>query len=149
MTELLDLKEDSRVLEIGTGSGYQAAILAEICREVYTVERDQALFTRSKELLAELGYTGVRPRNDDGTRGWQEEAPFDGILVTAAAPDIPEPLKGQLADGGKLVIPVGPAYGQILVRLVKKGGEFITESICGCVFVPLVGEHGWSDKMMF
>jgi len=149
MTELLELKESSRVLEIGTGSGYQAAILSEICGEVYTIERDRTLSDRAKDLLAQLGYAGVRMRVGDGTRGWEEEGPFDGILVTAAAPDIPEPLKTQLAEGGRLVIPVGSAFGQLLVRLVKEGEDFRTESICGCVFVPLIGEHGWSDKMMF
>jgi len=145
MTQLLELNENSKVLEIGTGSGYQAAILAEVCGEVYTVERDLNLTGRVKETLKSLDYGDVKVKTSDGTLGWEEKAPFDGILVTAASPAVPEPLKKQLKEGGRLVIPVGPAFSQVLVRLRKKGEEVTTESVCGCVFVPLVGEHGWSE----
>lgn len=143
MTQLLDLNGDEKVLEIGTGSGYQAAILARLCRQVCTVERDANLLERAKKVLRDEGHDNIIFRCADGTNGWEEEAPFDGILVTAAAPDLPQPLKEQLAEGGRLLIPVGPAYSQILVLVQKKGEEFISRNICGCVFVPLVGNHGW------
>lgn len=143
MTECLMLKGGERVLEVGTGSGYQAAILAEICGEVYTIEQEKKLLERAKETLAEEGYSNVFFKQGDGTEGWAEEAPFDGIIVTAAAPEVPEPLKQQLKDGGRLVIPVGTLYSQILVALEKRGEEFVREDICGCIFVPLVGKYGW------
>jgi len=143
MTEALGLKGGEKVLEVGTGSGYQAAILAEICGEVYTVEKDERLLEHAKKIISQEGYRNVRFNCDDGTKGWKEKGPFDGIIVTAAAPFVPDTLKEQLADGGRLVIPVGTMFGQMLVVVTKKGDAFTREDVCGCVFVPLVGEHGW------
>ena len=143
MTECLGLKGGERVLEIGTGSGYQAAILAEICGRVYTVEREKVLSERAAKALAEQGYGNISYKTGDGTLGWEEEAPFDGVIVTAAAPDVPEPLKTQLAEGGRLVIPVGDRFSQTLVVVRKTSRGYEIDRICGCVFVPLVGEHGW------
>ena len=143
MTESLRLVGGEKVLEIGTGSGYQAAILAEICRKVYTVEREARLLERAKKILTEERYTNIDFKCGDGTKGWEREAPFERIIVTAAAPSVPEALKQQLAEGGRLVIPVGAAYSQMLVSIEKKGEDFISENICGCVFVPLIGEYGW------
>ena len=146
MTEKLHLKGGDRVLEVGTGSGYQAAILAEICARVYTVEREERLLESARTVLADEGYENVEFISGDGTRGLKEKAPFDGIIVTAAAPHVPEPLKEQLAEGGCLVIPVGAACTQTLAVIERKGDDFIREDICGCVFVPLIGEHGWPDR---
>jgi protein-L-isoaspartate(D-aspartate) O-methyltransferase len=145
MTEALRLEGGEKVLEIGTGSGYQAAILAELCREVYTVEREEKLLERCRKILSEEGYKNIFYKHGDGTEGWEEKAPFDGIIVTAAAPDVPEPLKKQLADGGRVVIPVGTLYSQMLVMVEKNGEEFRHENLCGCVFVPLVGKYGWQE----
>jgi protein-L-isoaspartate(D-aspartate) O-methyltransferase len=146
MTECLSLKGGEKVLEIGTGSGYQAAILAEICKEVYTVERDPELVKKAEHTLKELGYGNIYFNNDDGTLGWQEHVPYDGIIVTAAAPYVPEALKKQLADGGRLVIPVGHLYGQMLVVVTRNGEEYSSRDVCGCVFVPLIGEDGWREE---
>ncbi|MFC1480093.1 protein-L-isoaspartate(D-aspartate) O-methyltransferase [Candidatus Omnitrophota bacterium] len=143
MTQSLCLKGGEKVLEVGTGSGYQAAILAQICGRVYTVEREDRLSQRAKTLLLEEGYENIDFACGDGTKGWEEAAPFEGIIVTAAAPFVPEALKQQLAEGGRLVIPVGTMYSQMLMAIEKKGNDFITENICGCVFVPLIGEYGW------
>ena len=145
MTEALGLKGGERVLEVGTGSGYQAAILAELCGEAYTIEREKGLLEKSQKVLAKEGYDNIFFKCGDGTEGWLEEAPFDGIIITAAAPDVPEPLKEQLADGGRIVIPVGTLYSQMLVAVQKKGDEFSQENLCGCVFVPLIGRYGWHD----
>jgi protein-L-isoaspartate(D-aspartate) O-methyltransferase len=145
MTQSLDLRGEERVLEIGTGSGYQAAILAELSKKVYTVERILGLTERAQEMLRTLGYTNISFRTGDGTKGWPEEAPFDGIIVTAGAPDIPRSLTSQLAEGGRLVIPTGPRYTQTLFKVTRKGREFTEEDITGCVFVPLVGDFGWKD----
>jgi len=143
MTQSLQLKGGEKVLEIGTGSGYQAAILAELCDQVYTVEREENLFTQAEKTLLEQGYKNIKFRCGDGTKGWEEEAPFEGIIVTAGAPSVPQALKEQLAEGGRLVIPVGTMYGQMLKVIEKKGNNFCQEDICGCVFVPLIGEDGW------
>jgi len=144
MTEALELTGDERVLEIGTGSGYQLAILAELAREVYSVERFPSLAAQAEKLLTQMGYKNVFIRTGDGTLGWREKAPFDAIIVTAAAPDVPNSLKEQLADGGRLVIPVGGEYTQDLVKVVKVGyNRFHTESLCPVRFVKLVGREGW------
>lgn len=138
MTELLQLRSDSRVLEIGTGSGYQAAILAELTDEVYTVEIIEALYEESKSRLERLGYKNIHTRCADGYYGWEEHAPYDAIIVTAAPDHIPQPLVDQLADGGRMVIPVGPpgAY-QVLWLVTRQGEEIKTEQIMGVAFVPL------------
>lgn len=142
MTEALDLKGDEKVLEIGTGSGYQAAILAEIVKEVYTVERFEELGLKADSLLKELGYANIKVKTGDGTLGWPEEAPFDRIIITAATPRIPLPLTEQLKEGGKIVLPLGERFSQVLTLAEKKEGKFIPTEICGCVFVPLVGKYG-------
>lgn len=145
MTELLDLKGTERVLEIGTGSGYQAAVLAELCEKVYTVERIKTLAEKARAVLDRLGYKRVAIKIYDGTYGWKEMAPFDAIVVTAGAPDIPAPLVEQLRDGGRMVIPVGERYGQMLVKVVKTAEGLVTEKSIPCMFVPLIGNHGWNE----
>lgn len=143
MTEKLNLKGNEKVLEIGTGSGYQAAILAELSKEVYTVERFETLLDRARDTLGSLGYDNIETKVADGTFGWQEYAPYDAIIVTAGAPHIPKMLLSQLKDSGRLVIPVGGNLNQLLTVVQKKKNKLITEGVCGCVFVPLVGEEGW------
>lgn len=145
MTECLNLKGDEKVLEIGTGSGYQAAVLAELAYSVYSVERISVLAKRAKEMLQSLDYYNVFIKIGDGTEGWRSEAPFDGILVTAASPNVPETLKEQLKDGGRMIIPVGDMYSQELLKITKRGNFFKTENILGCRFVPLIGKYGF-DK---
>lgn len=137
MTELLELKGDEKVLEIGTGSGYQAAILAELSREVYTIEILPELAEGAEKLLHELGYTNIKVRCADGYLGWQEFSPFDGIIVTCASRDIPMPLIEQLAEGGRMVIPVGDEF-QELRLLIKSKGKLIQKNIIPVSFVPLV-----------
>jgi protein-L-isoaspartate(D-aspartate) O-methyltransferase len=131
-----------RVLEIGVGSGYQAAVLAECARRVYGIERIPALSQRAQRLLEELGYGNVIVRTADGTEGWKEQAPFDAILVAAASPEIPAPLIEQLVDGGRLVIPVGPADAQVLTLVERRGAEVVKTPLDSVVFVPLIGKHG-------
>lgn len=144
MTEALGLEPSHRVLEIGTGSGYQTAILAELAAEVYSLERIPGLASQAEETLRELGYENVRIQVGDGSQGWAEESPFDSILVTAGAPDVPGSLKEQLReDGGRLVIPVGDRWVQDLVRVVRRGDEFGSENLLACRFVPLLGKEGW------
>ncbi len=143
MTELLDLKGQERVLEIGTGSGYQAAVLAELAEEVYTIERIPELAAQSARRLAELGYGTVHVITGDGTKGYREKAPFDRILITAAAPEIPAVVADQLEEGGIIVAPVGGRLSQILVRSKKVRGLLAQEYQVPCVFVPLIGEYGW------
>ncbi len=145
MTQCLELDGDEKVLEIGSGSGYQAAILAELAKQVYTIERIESLRVRSREILEGLGYSNVELKAGDGSEGWAEFAPYDGIIVTAGSPEIPEALTGQLNEGGRLVIPVGGYYSQDLVVVQKVGGDLEKRNVCGCVFVPLIGKHGW-DK---
>jgi protein-L-isoaspartate(D-aspartate) O-methyltransferase len=141
MTELLALKKDDRVLEIGTGSGYQAAVLAEIVDSVWTIEILGPLAKTAEERLRKLGYSGVLVRHGDGYAGWPECAPFDGIIVTAAAEHIPEPLIQQLKDGGRMVIPVGSAFSiQNLVLIEKRDGKITKQSVASVRFVPLVRE---------
>ena len=142
MTELLQLKSTDRVLEIGTGSGYQAAILAEVVAEVYTIEIVEGLALEATERLERLGYTNVHTRHADGYYGWEEYAPFDAIIVTAAPDHIPQPLVQQLRDGAKLVIPVGPPGGyQTLWQVTKTGDEVTKQNITGVLFVPFTGDH--------
>ncbi len=143
MTEALRLNGDERVLEIGTGSGYQAAILAELSGEVYSIERFATLGERASSLLADLGYHGVTVLVGDGSSGYPEKAPYDRIIVTAACPKIADPWVEQLADGGILVAPVGDRWGQTLTRVTKRGDGLDHQNLGGCVFVPLIGEHGW------
>ncbi len=145
MTQELGLKGHERVLEIGTGCGYQAAVLAELARVVFSVERIPALLARARRTLDRLGYTNCFLKLDDGTWGWREEAPFDAIMVTAGAPAVPQPLVEQLADPGVMVIPVGDHFSQSLVKLTKRGGELVEEQLCGVRFVKLIGEHGWHE----
>jgi protein-L-isoaspartate(D-aspartate) O-methyltransferase len=145
MTELLDLKENDRVLEIGTGSGYQAAVLSRLCSWVYTVERFQALSEKARRILEAGGYNNISYKIGDGTEGWSQEAPFEGIIVTAGSPRIPDVLVDQLTPNGRLLIPVGNRFSQTLKRLTKRRTGNLVESFTGCRFVDLIGKHGWSD----
>ena len=138
MTELLDLKKSDKVLEIGTGSGYQAAILAEICDSVYTIEIISSLGKQAQALLRELGYYNIHCKIGDGYLGWPEHAPYDGIIVTCAPSKIPQPLKEQLAEGGRMVIPVGATYTQELVLVTKTKGKLIQKSVIPVRFVPML-----------
>lgn len=138
MTELLDLKKNDKVLEIGTGSGYQAAILAEICDSVYTIEIIPSLGKQAQALLRELGYHNIHCKIGDGYLGWPEHAPYDGIIVTCAPSKIPQPLKEQLAEGGRMVIPVGATYTQELVLVTKTKGKLIQKSVIPVRFVPML-----------
>ncbi|MGD1001691.1 MAG: protein-L-isoaspartate(D-aspartate) O-methyltransferase [Candidatus Brocadiia bacterium] len=144
--ECLALTPKDRALEIGTGSGYQTALLAELCREVDSIERIAELAEAARSRLRETGYANIEVRVADGTLGWPEKAPYDAIVVSAAAPHMPQPLLDQLADGGRMVIPVGDLRGQNLMLVERKGRALKTRSICGCVFVRLIGEEGWSTK---
>jgi protein-L-isoaspartate(D-aspartate) O-methyltransferase len=143
MTELLRLDGTQKVLEIGTGSGYQAAVLGELSARVCTVERIPKLAKRARELLEMLGYSNVWVRVANGTLGWPDEAPFDRILVAAGAPNVPPPLFEQLAEGGCMVMPVGEANTQVLHLIEKRNGEMHTTEQAGCVFVKLVGKYAW------
>ena len=145
MTQHLEVSPGDRVLEIGTGSGYQTALLAALGARVYTIERHAVLTDQARQRLSELGYENVSYRIGDGTLGWPDEMPFDGILVTAGAPEVPDSLRDQLVDGGRLVIPVGSRSMQTLVIVRRSGNSFIEEEHTGCIFVPLVGEQGWQD----
>ncbi len=147
MTAALALKGDEKVLEIGTGSGYQAAVLGSICRKVFSVERIAPLARRARQTLDALGYGNVHIRLSDGTRGWEEEAPFDDIMVTAGAPSVPQDYLDQLALGGRLVIPVGDLGSQVLKRVTRLGeSRFHEEDLLGCRFVPLIGQSGWPEN---
>lgn len=140
MTEALKLKAEDKVLEVGTGSGYQAAILGVIAREVYTIEIVPSLAEEARETLERLGYGNVHVRAGDGYRGWPEEAPFDAIIVTCAPDHVPQPLLDQLADGGRLVLPLGGRYPQMLRRYTRKGDAFEEEDLEPVLFVPMTGE---------
>jgi protein-L-isoaspartate(D-aspartate) O-methyltransferase len=147
MTELLQLTGKEKVLEIGTGSGYQAAILALLSAKVYTMERIRPLALKARKALDSLGLLNINMKISDGTMGWKEEAPFDAILVTAGAPEIPFELTDELAVGGRLVIPVGDQFEQTLVRIIKReDGTLEQEQITGCRFVKLIGKHGWRGE---
>ena len=143
MTQALALDGHERVLEIGTGSGYQAAVLALLAHEVHSVESIESLATAAQERLARLGYKNIQVHSGDGTVGWEKAAPYDAIVVTAAAPRIPPPLVEQLAEGGRLVIPVGPVTEQELLLVRKMEGRTTSESLHYCRFVPLLGHYGW------
>lgn len=146
MTSLLDLQGTETVLEIGTGSGYQAAILSQMAVLVHTVEYHPRLAEQAGKMLQELGYLNVEVHVGDGSQGWQEGSPYQGILVTAAAPDAPPPLLEQLADGGKIVLPVGSRHFQELQVWERNGDNFTHESVIPVSFVPLRGQHGWSEE---
>ncbi len=146
MTQALELSGDERVLEVGTGCGYQTALLAELAADVYTIERHADLSRAARRRLESLGYRGIHYRVGDGTEGWPEEAPFDRIIVTAAAENLPPALWEQLEEGGIVVAPLGGQWSQRLVVLRKIRGEPIEEFLCACRFVPLVAESGGSDS---
>jgi protein-L-isoaspartate(D-aspartate) O-methyltransferase len=146
MTQCLELKGEEKVLEVGTGSGYQSAVLMELARELFTIERIPSLAERAKSVLSELSYDRFHLKVADGTKGWPEEAPFDGIIVTAGAPVVPETLIDQLNEGGRMVIPVGSRFSQRLYKTIKKAGKIIQEEDTMCVFVPLIGEYGWDKE---
>jgi len=145
MTESLEVGPEDKILEIGTGSGYQAAILAELAKEVYTIERIESLAKKAEALLKDLGYNNITIKVDDGTLGWKENAPFNKIIITAASPRIPLPLTEQLAENGKLILPLGETFSQVLTLVEKKANQLKHQQICGCVFVPLVGKYGWKN----
>jgi len=146
MAEALELTGPERVLEIGTGSGYQAAVLSLLAREVVTVESHTSLALAAQERLTDLGYTNVHVHNGDGSTGFPDAAPYDAILVTAAAPEIPPMLAGQLREGGRLVIPVGSRENQELVQARNENGVLKTRALFDCRFVPLLGRYGWSRQ---
>jgi len=146
MTEAMQLKGMEKVLEIGAGSGYQTAILAEIAFKVFSIERIRSLTIQARKLLYDLGYLNVEIKFSDGTLGWVDESPFDAIIVTAGSPGIPQPLVDQLAIGGRLVIPVGDAADQELVRITKTEEGTKREDLGGCRFVKLIGQHGWEEE---
>ncbi len=147
MAQLLDIKKSDRILEIGTGSGYQAAILAELANQVFSVERLKNLTEKARAVLEEMGYKNIMLNTGDGTIGWEEFAPFDKIVVSASAEFVPEPLIKQLKSPGKLVMPVGPRISQKLLVIEKTAkGEVLEKEICGCVFVPLIGKYGWEGN---
>jgi len=143
MTQALQPDKDDRVLEIGTGSGYQAAILAEIVFRVYTIEKIYSLYAKTRKLFDKLHYHNIVTKYSDGTCGWVDESPFDAIIVTAGSPGIPRPLVSQLAVGGRMVIPVGDQYSQELIKLYKDERGIHKTNLGGCRFVKLVGEYGW------
>ncbi len=145
MTAALRLQPEDRVLEIGTGCGYQAAVLSRLAKEVFTIERRAELASAASEKLARLGYSNVHVHCGDGTLGLPEFAPFNAILVAAAAPAVPQPLLGQLAEGGRMILPIGDAEHQELRLIEKQGAAFLTSTMEGCRFVPLVGYYGWQE----
>ena len=146
MTEALGLKGDERVLEIGTGSGYQTAVMAELAAQVFTIERINVLSRKAQKILEGLGYANIVFKMFDGTYGWPDQAPFNAIMVTASAKKIPEALISQLGEGGRLVAPTGDKHKQKLMVLTKKGGRVTNTEICDCKFVPLVGKYGWPEE---
>jgi protein-L-isoaspartate(D-aspartate) O-methyltransferase len=145
MTQALGLKGSEKTLEIGTGSGYQTAILAELSKKVYTIERIKPLMEKAVKLLGRLGYTNIIFKAYDGTLGWKEKEPFDAIIVTAGAPRVPDPLLDQLAVGGRMLIPIGDKYSQELIKVTKKKKDYKKENLGGCRFVDLIGVYGWKD----
>jgi protein-L-isoaspartate(D-aspartate) O-methyltransferase len=146
MTEAARIEPEDRVLEIGSGSGYQAAVLARLARFVFTVERIPSLARTAKQRLDRLGFENVSVKVMDGTLGWRAQSPFDAILVTAAAPELPEPLLDQLTEGGRLVVPVGELDSQVLWVAERQGGRTRVNELRDACFVPLIGRHGWEDE---
>ena len=146
MTELMELKGDEKILEVGTGSGYQAVILAELAREVYTIERVASLANKAKEKFSAIGYNNIHIMVGDGTLGWQEEAPFDRIIITAGGPKVPEPLIEQMSEDGIIVAPIGDRFTQLLLKIIKSEGRISKEEFIPCVFVPLIGAYGWREE---
>ncbi|MBT8332152.1 MAG: protein-L-isoaspartate(D-aspartate) O-methyltransferase [Deltaproteobacteria bacterium] len=146
MTQALELGRDDRVLEIGTGSGYQAAVLAEIVFRVYTIERIRALYIQARKLLDRLNYHNILMRCSDGTTGWQDESPFDAIIITAGAPEVPDKLLRQLADGGRMIVPVGNQHSQDLIKITKDKNGIHESNLGGCRFVKLIGAQGWKEN---
>ena len=144
MTELLHLDGEERVLEIGTGSGYQAGVLTRLCQWVYTMERLENLSERARKAVEQCGHTNISFIVGDGTQGWPDHAPYDGIIVTAGAPNVPHTLVEQLVEGGRLVIPVGDRFSQVLKLVIRTKEGTIVESHTGCRFVDLVGKFGWT-----
>jgi len=147
MTDLLRLQGGETVLEIGTGSGYQAAILSLLAGQVHTIERHELLAERARQVLESLGLRNVSVHTADGSLGWPEAAPYGGILVTAAAPAVPAPLLEQLAEGGRLVLPVGPSGYQVLQVWQREGEAWTHEEVIPVAFVPLRGQYGWKDEL--
>lgn len=147
MTQSLELEGGETVLEVGTGSGYQAAVLAGVARQVYTLERLPEFAERARAVLVSLGLTNVEVQVGDGSRGWPAHAPYQAIVVTAAAPRPPQPLLDELAEGGRLLVPVGGLEGQMLERWRRRGGEMGCERIAPVAFVPLIGEFGWDADL--
>jgi protein-L-isoaspartate(D-aspartate) O-methyltransferase len=145
MTQALGFSDKKKTLEIGTGSGYQTAILAELSERVFTIERIRPLMEKSRSLLNELGYTNILFKYFDGTLGWKEYAPFDAIIITAGAPRVPEPLLDQLAEGGRMIVPIGDRSSQDLIKVTRSGDDFEKENLGGCRFVDLIGIHGWKE----
>ena len=145
MTQAANIDPGDRVLEIGTGSGYQAAVLSRMARFVFTVERIASLARQAKLVLDQLGVDNVSVKVMDGTLGWSAQAPYDAILVTAGAPEVPARLVEQLTDGGRLVVPVGPRETQVLKVVERRGDRIFTGELKGACFVPLIGRHGWGD----
>lgn len=146
MTQSLNLNEEDRVLEIGTGSGYQAAVLAEIVFRVYTIERIYSLYSKARSIFDRLRYHNIVMKYSDGTLGWESESPFDAIIVTAGSPDIPGTLLSQLAVGGRMVIPVGNRHSQELIKIYRDERGIHKTDLGGCRFVKLLGEHGWREE---
>lgn len=145
MTQALQLSKEDRVLEIGTGSGYQTAIIAQIAYRVYTIERIHSLLLKARSLFDGLLYHNIITRYSDGTKGWADESPFDAIIITAGAPKIPETLVSQLAVEGRMVIPVGDQYSQELIKLHREKNGIHKTNLGGCRFVKLIGEQGWRE----
>ena len=145
MTQALGLQGKEKTLEIGTGSGYQTAVLGELSKKVYTIERITPLMEKAIQLLGRLGYSNIIFKAYDGTLGWKERQPFDAIIVTAGAPRVPDPLLDQLAVGGRMLIPIGDKYSQELIKVTKRKKAYKKETLGGCRFVDLIGVYGWKD----
>ncbi|MDP2938846.1 MAG: protein-L-isoaspartate(D-aspartate) O-methyltransferase [Candidatus Omnitrophota bacterium] len=145
MTQSLNLKENDKVLEIGTGSGYQTAILAQLCEKVYSIERFDDLAEKAKKILQELDFSNITIKTGDGTLGWEEFSPFDAIIITAATPQVPQILLKQLKINGRMILPLGGVLSQMLTLIIKQKLGMETKDICPCVFVRLVGKYGWGN----